>query len=541
VQWELDGFFATEQATLVVRMDAAHAARALYELRCDQPLSFAVQSTPPTDIEITYAPADCGGGLSGRTPFTRDFGRGETVTFTAPCVPGYTFSRWMVDGSEAGTSPNLTLTLEWQVVAEAVYEPAAPPYEDGCLKFISATAPVDSSWASSLVSDGDHLYLMRRDSHQLFRTADACTWTELRRITEDLGGYHGDWYSGILAYAPTIGAKGSLILRHRDAADGLNKIARYDIAQDRWSWTSTFTAATHGGVVVGNHWYAVWHAGGGNFGGPLVRADLTQPSRIIDERTVIGGSLGGRDAHWLSRAAVLAELDGFIYGTKNDWQTNPAGDGDRLFMFDPNDWTASVWDGSGPADYWVDTKWHARATFATDLGRLPFEPGYGAAIVALPAHWACGVGNKGGLFILAGRSPSNHEGWGEASRLYAVYDIAGGTFTTGLLPAATGSGTSATFHKGKVYIKRGGQPDGPYNSELWIVQPATVGPDLDQDGDVDLNDFATFQLCFNGASRPPAAPGCAKADFEPDGDVDLNDFATFQLCFNGASRPPACP
>jgi len=74
---------------------------------------------------------------------------------------------------------------------------------------------------------------------------------------------------------------------------------------------------------------------------------------------------------------------------------------------------------------------------------------------------------------------------------------------------------------------------------LWIIEKPT-GADFDGDGDVDVNDFAHFQICFNGSSRPPAAEGCSDADFEPDGDVDVNDFAVFQLCFNGAARPPAC-
>lgn len=67
-----------------------------------------------------------------------------------------------------------------------------------------------------------------------------------------------------------------------------------------------------------------------------------------------------------------------------------------------------------------------------------------------------------------------------------------------------------------------------------------VMPDADHDGDVDLNDFAQFQLCFNGAARPYAGPACGWSDGDADGDCDLNDFAVFQICFNGASRPPSC-
>jgi hypothetical protein len=63
--------------------------------------------------------------------------------------------------------------------------------------------------------------------------------------------------------------------------------------------------------------------------------------------------------------------------------------------------------------------------------------------------------------------------------------------------------------------------------------------DFDWDLDVDLGDFAFFQLCFNGPNRSPPT-GCAGADFDAEGDVDLADFGTFQRCFNGPDRPPAC-
>jgi Carboxypeptidase regulatory-like domain len=63
--------------------------------------------------------------------------------------------------------------------------------------------------------------------------------------------------------------------------------------------------------------------------------------------------------------------------------------------------------------------------------------------------------------------------------------------------------------------------------------------DADQDGDIDLTDFASFQLCFNGPNRPPT-PSCGTpADYDRDADVDLADFSLFQACFNGPNRPPA--
>jgi hypothetical protein len=57
--------------------------------------------------------------------------------------------------------------------------------------------------------------------------------------------------------------------------------------------------------------------------------------------------------------------------------------------------------------------------------------------------------------------------------------------------------------------------------------------DQDADGDVDLADFAGFQLCFTGPDAGPFAPGCEVFDSDDDGDIDLNDFNDFQLAFTG--------
>jgi hypothetical protein len=55
--------------------------------------------------------------------------------------------------------------------------------------------------------------------------------------------------------------------------------------------------------------------------------------------------------------------------------------------------------------------------------------------------------------------------------------------------------------------------------------------DLNLDGDVDLSDFQTFQLCFMTSGDDE---DCLSSDFDGDGDVDLVDFGYFQLAFTGA-------
>ncbi len=73
--------------------------------------------------------------------------------------------------------------------------------------------------------------------------------------------------------------------------------------------------------------------------------------------------------------------------------------------------------------------------------------------------------------------------------------------------------------------------------------PAVYG-DLDADRDVDLNDFTSFQACFNGPNNPWSESGnprnCTCLDGDEDGDIDLNDFTKLASCFNGPNRLPAC-
>jgi len=96
----------------------------------------------------------------------------------------------------------------------------------------------------------------------------------------------------------------------------------------------------------------------------------------------------------------------------------------------------------------------------------------------------------------------------------------------------------------------GSQPDltaVPDEQFLTVELCGSVAQDGDADGDVDVNDFATFQVCFNGPGNPWPAElppdlqaRCACMDQDDDQDVDVNDFAVFQTCFNGSGSPPAC-
>lgn len=58
---------------------------------------------------------------------------------------------------------------------------------------------------------------------------------------------------------------------------------------------------------------------------------------------------------------------------------------------------------------------------------------------------------------------------------------------------------------------------------------------LDEDCDVDLDDHDVFMTCFAGPGIS-ATGGCEFADYDQDGDVDLKDFAAVQVAFTGTAE-----
>jgi hypothetical protein len=65
-----------------------------------------------------------------------------------------------------------------------------------------------------------------------------------------------------------------------------------------------------------------------------------------------------------------------------------------------------------------------------------------------------------------------------------------------------------------------------------------VPGDLDNDRDVDRDDFLVFLSCATGAEVRPYAGGCAGADLDEDGDVDPSDFGRWQRCQYGPGIEP---
>ena len=62
--------------------------------------------------------------------------------------------------------------------------------------------------------------------------------------------------------------------------------------------------------------------------------------------------------------------------------------------------------------------------------------------------------------------------------------------------------------------------------------------DFDEDGDLDMIDFAVFQACFTGTDVGPRPARCRCADFDGDRDVDAEDYAAFELFLAGPQQSP---
>ncbi len=180
-----------------------------------------------------------------------------------------------------------------------------------------------------------------------------------------------------------------------------------------------------------------------------------------------------------------------------------------------------------------------------------------------PAMWAKAGQVADWDAFLADENDNGFEAWFDASAetqaatgpnggvLEGTIDLADqyGTLPTkvhlALAPYPTADG-AALLHASQVPASING--DGHVDAAEYLAVPlCTIGgptapADLEDDCDVDPDDFGVFQACMTGSNLGPPAPACVDADFDTDNDIDLSDFGIFQTCLSGAGIPadPGC-
>ena len=224
---------------------------------------------------------------------------------------------------------------------------------------------------------------------------------------------------------------------------------------------------TNGSVACTGSWMDIWNVATHEFGHFLCLDDLYSGG---DAAKTMYGYVGYCDLH--ARTLHSDDIAGIkaIYGAADTTPPSP----------DPMEFSTDPWAYSC-------TEIRMTAALATDAGSPPVE--YEFDFVS---------GGPGGT----------DSGW-QSSRDYADTGLSPETDYTYRVRARDSAATPNVT---------------TYSSTVTISTTKCGDGDMDDDGDVDLFDFAWWQRCF---AISPVAPDCAEGDFDGNGTIDLSDFAEF--------------
>ncbi len=74
---------------------------------------------------------------------------------------------------------------------------------------------------------------------------------------------------------------------------------------------------------------------------------------------------------------------------------------------------------------------------------------------------------------------------------------------------------------------------GTITGQVWRFSTEPPPGDIDQDGDVDQEDFGSFQVCLTSLTEPQVPPSCQGADINRDSFVDALDLGLLLACLSG--------
>jgi hypothetical protein len=127
-------------------------------------------------------------------------------------------------------------------------------------------------------------------------------------------------------------------------------------------------------------------------------------------------------------------------------------------------------------------------------------------------------------------------GWADAPRAtsYSVY------FGTANPPPLRGTVLSPGFDPGAMAVQTlyywrvdPANSVGGTRGDIWSFSTGSAPSDFDGDGDVDLEDFGSFQVCYSDGGEPGIPAECLHADLNDDTIVNQADCAVFLACLSG--------
>lgn len=244
----------------------------------------------------------------------------------------------------------------------------------------------------------------------------------------------------------------------------------------------------------------------------------------------IGQNPGWADGHW----GRTSSMDG--YGHEDVVQHVPGTSGGHAVN------CAFLLVNLGPD---TDPSQTGLAIFARIGGPWNDPPVFSAFVSSMSGFTDTGMRSPGGTAWWAGfiqfltvSIPPNTDAWLGYKGIMATIntsdwlDIPESPFSQSQLGCGPGALWDHDYGT-QAYLNQGMHLYDGVEGVVWGYLP--VPGDLNGDNVIDFDDFVLFAGCLAGANHPPACgdPTAARADMNDDGDVDLADFAEFQRLFGG--------
>ena len=187
VNWTLDGVDAPAGLELAVTMDADHTAVAVYEI---QTWTLTVESSPITGVGIA-------GGKPGTTNYTATCNDQDSVTLIAPLmctdVDGmrYNFVKWTLDGFDALPGNELTVTMDADHGALAIYDVKIWPLDVQSLPIPGVAITGDLSGITNYVGIGTDQQVVALNAPAIHTAAGGVRYSFVRWILDDVNQQEG--------------------------------------------------------------------------------------------------------------------------------------------------------------------------------------------------------------------------------------------------------------------------------------------------------------------------------------------------------------